>query len=180
MGGRNFPSCFSLCLSLPGHSPALCRVCVTPEGMQEGTGRCRLGRERTALSRSLLPDLIPPTTPSCPCWGACSAQGRSGSLCHVWLHLHVSLAGCVSPEPLVLLLVTPLSGPQVFFKAGLLGMLEEMRDERLAKVLTMLQARIRGFLSRLEYQKIISRRYSCGGKRQNFVSPCLSCSCPWV
>ncbi|NWY28022.1 MYH7 protein, partial [Pheucticus melanocephalus] len=47
---------------------------------------------------------------------------------------------------------------KVFFKAGLLGLLEEMRDERLAKVLTMLQARIRGFLMRLEYQKIISRR----------------------
>ncbi|NWW10251.1 MYH7 protein, partial [Oreocharis arfaki] len=47
---------------------------------------------------------------------------------------------------------------KVFFKAGLLGLLEEMRDERLAKVLTMLQARIRGYLMRLEYQKIISRR----------------------
>ncbi|KFO91027.1 Myosin-7, partial [Buceros rhinoceros silvestris] len=47
---------------------------------------------------------------------------------------------------------------KVFFKAGLLGMLEEMRDERLAKILTMLQARIRGHLMRLEYQKIISRR----------------------
>uniref|UniRef100_A0A8D2NY22 MYH7 protein n=1 Tax=Zosterops lateralis melanops TaxID=1220523 RepID=A0A8D2NY22_ZOSLA len=47
---------------------------------------------------------------------------------------------------------------KVFFKAGLLGMLEEMRDERLAKVLTMLQARIRGYLMRVEYQKIISRR----------------------
>ncbi|NXB48321.1 MYH7 protein, partial [Leucopsar rothschildi] len=47
---------------------------------------------------------------------------------------------------------------KVFFKAGLLGLLEEMRDERLAKVLTMLQARIRGYLMRQEYQKIISRR----------------------
>ncbi|NXH00331.1 MYH7 protein, partial [Loxia leucoptera] len=47
---------------------------------------------------------------------------------------------------------------KVFFKAGLLGLLEEMRDERLAKVLTMLQARIRGYLMRVEYQKIISRR----------------------
>lgn len=79
-------------------------------------------------------------------------------LCRVWVHLQLSLAGCVTPEPSVLLLVTPLSCPQVFFKAGLLGLLEEMRDERLAKVLTMLQARIRGFLMRLEYQKIISRR----------------------
>ncbi|XP_032897977.1 myosin-7B isoform X1 [Amblyraja radiata] len=47
---------------------------------------------------------------------------------------------------------------KVFFKAGLLGLLEEMRDERLAKILTMIQARSRGRLMRIEYQKIIERR----------------------
>uniref|UniRef100_A0A8D0L1C4 Myosin heavy chain 7B n=1 Tax=Sphenodon punctatus TaxID=8508 RepID=A0A8D0L1C4_SPHPU len=47
---------------------------------------------------------------------------------------------------------------KVFFKAGLLGLLEEMRDERLAKIITLLQARIRGRLMRIEYEKIISRR----------------------
>ncbi|CAJ0925622.1 unnamed protein product [Ranitomeya imitator] len=47
---------------------------------------------------------------------------------------------------------------KVFFKAGLLGQLEEMRDERLAKIITMLQARSRGRLMRIEYQKIIARR----------------------
>uniref|UniRef100_A0A674JTU5 Myosin heavy chain 7B n=1 Tax=Terrapene triunguis TaxID=2587831 RepID=A0A674JTU5_9SAUR len=44
---------------------------------------------------------------------------------------------------------------KVFFKAGLLGLLEEMRDERLAKILTMLQARIRGRLMRIEYQEAL-------------------------
>uniref|UniRef100_UPI00398EB791 myosin-7-like isoform X1 n=2 Tax=Pristiophorus japonicus TaxID=55135 RepID=UPI00398EB791 len=47
---------------------------------------------------------------------------------------------------------------KVFFKAGLLGQLEEMRDERLAKILTLIQARSRGRLMRIEYQKIIARR----------------------
>ncbi|XP_067856233.1 myosin-7-like [Heptranchias perlo] len=47
---------------------------------------------------------------------------------------------------------------KVFFKAGLLGQLEEMRDERLSKTLTMIQARSRGRLMRIEYQKIIDRR----------------------
>ncbi|XP_078473880.1 myosin-7-like [Lampetra planeri] len=47
---------------------------------------------------------------------------------------------------------------KVFFKAGLLGQLEEMRDERLAKILTMIQARVRGMLMRLEFKKIIDRR----------------------
>lgn len=48
---------------------------------------------------------------------------------------------------------------QVFFKAGLLGHLEEMRDERLAKILTLIQARARGKLMRIEFQKIVERRY---------------------
>lgn len=48
---------------------------------------------------------------------------------------------------------------QVFFKAGLLGQLEEMRDERLSKILTGIQARSRGLLSRIEYQKMVERRY---------------------
>uniref|UniRef100_A0A672ZIZ5 Myosin-7B n=1 Tax=Sphaeramia orbicularis TaxID=375764 RepID=A0A672ZIZ5_9TELE len=39
---------------------------------------------------------------------------------------------------------------KVFFKAGLLGHLEELRDERLAKVLTLLQAAARGKIMRLE------------------------------
>uniref|UniRef100_A0A671P9I4 Myosin-7-like n=1 Tax=Sinocyclocheilus anshuiensis TaxID=1608454 RepID=A0A671P9I4_9TELE len=39
---------------------------------------------------------------------------------------------------------------KVFFKAGLLGHLEEMRDERLAKVLTLLQAASRGKIMRME------------------------------
>ncbi|XP_035490909.1 myosin-7-like [Scophthalmus maximus] len=47
---------------------------------------------------------------------------------------------------------------KVFFKAGLLGLLEEMRDERLSKIITAIQARSRGLLSRIEFQKIVERR----------------------
>uniref|UniRef100_A0A670K5K3 Myosin-7B-like n=1 Tax=Podarcis muralis TaxID=64176 RepID=A0A670K5K3_PODMU len=47
---------------------------------------------------------------------------------------------------------------KVFFKAGLLGLLEEMRDQRLAKIITLLQARMRGRLMRIEYGWIIGRR----------------------
>ncbi|XP_066841121.1 myosin-7-like [Anser cygnoides] len=49
---------------------------------------------------------------------------------------------------------------KVFFKAGLLGLLEEMRDERLARIMTRLQAQARGFLSRQEFKKILERRDS--------------------
>ncbi|XP_063288744.1 myosin-4-like [Pelobates fuscus] len=47
---------------------------------------------------------------------------------------------------------------KVFFKAGLLGTLEEMRDEKLAQLITCTQARCRGFLMRTEFQKMIERR----------------------
>ncbi|XP_069044103.1 myosin-7 [Lepisosteus oculatus] len=47
---------------------------------------------------------------------------------------------------------------KVFFKAGLLGQLEEMRDERLSLIITAIQARSRGLLSRIEYQKMVERR----------------------
>ncbi|TRY53867.1 hypothetical protein DNTS_002810 [Danionella cerebrum] len=47
---------------------------------------------------------------------------------------------------------------KVFFKAGLLGQLEEMRDERLSKIITGIQARSRGLLSRAEYLKMVERR----------------------
>ncbi len=56
--------------------------------------------------------------------------------------------------------LTPFLFPKVFFKAGLLGALEEMRDDRLALIITNIQARARGLLSRIEFQKIVERRYS--------------------
>ncbi|GAB0202275.1 myosin-6 [Grus japonensis] len=47
---------------------------------------------------------------------------------------------------------------KVFFKAGLLGLLEEMRDERLSRIITRIQAQARGQLMRLEFKKILERR----------------------
>ncbi|XP_070793601.1 myosin-3 [Pituophis catenifer annectens] len=47
---------------------------------------------------------------------------------------------------------------KVFFKAGLLGLLEEMRDDRLALLITRTQAVCRGYLMRVEYQKMVERR----------------------
>ncbi|XP_062407439.1 myosin-6 [Sardina pilchardus] len=47
---------------------------------------------------------------------------------------------------------------KVFFKAGLLGVLEEMRDEQLSRIITRIQANARGILMRIEYQKLVERR----------------------
>ncbi|XP_062977585.1 myosin-4-like [Elgaria multicarinata webbii] len=49
---------------------------------------------------------------------------------------------------------------KVFFKAGLLGLLEEMRDEKLVALITHTQAMCRGFLMRAEFQKMNARRES--------------------
>ncbi|KTG05659.1 hypothetical protein cypCar_00000999 [Cyprinus carpio] len=47
---------------------------------------------------------------------------------------------------------------KVFFKAGLLGQLEDMRDERLSEILTMLQAFCRGKLMRMERRRMMKEK----------------------
>ncbi|KAM6325747.1 LOW QUALITY PROTEIN: myosin-7-like [Alca torda] len=47
---------------------------------------------------------------------------------------------------------------KVFFRAGLLGLLEEMRDERLSRIITRIQAQARGQLMRIEFKKILEHR----------------------
>ncbi|XP_056395983.1 myosin-1B-like [Hyla sarda] len=47
---------------------------------------------------------------------------------------------------------------KVFFKAGLLGTLEEMRDEKLAQLITRTQALCRAYLMRVEFKKMMERR----------------------
>nr|XP_021510520.1 myosin-13-like [Meriones unguiculatus] len=49
---------------------------------------------------------------------------------------------------------------KVFFKAGLLGLLEEMRDEKLVTLMTRTQAVCRGYLMRVEFKKMMERRES--------------------
>lgn len=47
---------------------------------------------------------------------------------------------------------------QVFFRAGVLGSLEELRDDRVGMILSWLQAWIRGFQSRKAYKKLQEQR----------------------
>ncbi|XP_059177767.1 myosin heavy chain, striated muscle-like isoform X1 [Physella acuta] len=51
-----------------------------------------------------------------------------------------------------------LGTTKVFFKAGVLGTLEDMRDERLSKIISMFQANIRGYLMRKSYKKLQDQR----------------------
>ncbi|XP_069988199.1 myosin heavy chain, muscle-like [Penaeus vannamei] len=49
---------------------------------------------------------------------------------------------------------------KVFFRAGVLGTLEEKRDERLGKIITWMQSWIRGLIGRKEYGRLQEQRVS--------------------
>jgi len=51
-----------------------------------------------------------------------------------------------------------IGNTKVFFRAGVLGTLEELRDERLTRIFTLFQAHVRGNLNRKNYQKLIDQR----------------------
>uniref|UniRef100_A0A7N6A509 Myosin, heavy chain b n=1 Tax=Anabas testudineus TaxID=64144 RepID=A0A7N6A509_ANATE len=69
---------------------------------------------------------------------------------------------------------------KVFFKAGLLGTLEEMRDEKLAELVTMTQALCRGFLMRREFVKMMERREAIYAIQYNVRSFMNVKTWPWM
>ncbi|XP_073721490.1 myosin heavy chain, fast skeletal muscle-like [Misgurnus anguillicaudatus] len=69
---------------------------------------------------------------------------------------------------------------KVFFKAGLLGTLEELRDEKLAALVTMTQAQCRGFLTRKEFYKMMERRESIFTIQYNIRSFMNVKHWPWM
>ena len=46
----------------------------------------------------------------------------------------------------------------MFFRAGVLGLMEEIREEKIAQILSQLQSCIRGHMSRLTYKKLQSQK----------------------
>nr|XP_015211512.1 PREDICTED: myosin-3 [Lepisosteus oculatus] len=69
---------------------------------------------------------------------------------------------------------------KVFFKAGLLGTLEEMRDDKLAALITCIQSLSRGFLMRVEFQKMMERRESIFTIQYNIRSFMNVKHWPWM
>ncbi|XP_042563825.1 myosin heavy chain, fast skeletal muscle [Clupea harengus] len=69
---------------------------------------------------------------------------------------------------------------KVFFKAGLLGTLEEMRDEKLASLVTMTQALCRAFLMRKEFLKMMERREAIFSIQYNIRSFMNVKHWPWM
>ncbi|XP_029948675.1 myosin heavy chain, fast skeletal muscle-like isoform X2 [Salarias fasciatus] len=69
---------------------------------------------------------------------------------------------------------------KVFFKAGLLGTLEEMRDEKLVELVTMLQALCRAYVMRREFVKMMERRESIFSIQYNVRSFMNVKTWPWM
>ncbi|XP_052393289.1 myosin heavy chain, fast skeletal muscle-like [Carassius gibelio] len=69
---------------------------------------------------------------------------------------------------------------KVFFKAGLLGTLEEMRDEKLVNLVTMTQALARGYVTRKEFVKMMERRESVFAIQYNIRSFMNVKHWPWM
>ncbi|XP_071236777.1 myosin heavy chain, fast skeletal muscle [Salvelinus alpinus] len=69
---------------------------------------------------------------------------------------------------------------KVFFKAGLLGTLEEMRDEKLATLVTMTQALCRGYVMRKEFVKMMARREAVYSIQYNIRSFMNVKHWPWM
>ncbi|KAM9783758.1 myosin heavy chain, fast skeletal muscle-like [Syngnathus typhle] len=69
---------------------------------------------------------------------------------------------------------------KVFFKAGLLGTLEEMRDEKLAELVTMTQALCRAYVMRKEFVKMMERRESIFSIQYNLRSFMNVKNWPWL
>uniref|UniRef100_A0A3B3CXB6 Myosin heavy chain, fast skeletal muscle-like n=1 Tax=Oryzias melastigma TaxID=30732 RepID=A0A3B3CXB6_ORYME len=69
---------------------------------------------------------------------------------------------------------------KVFFKAGLLGQLEEMRDEKLATLVTMTQALCRAYVMRKEFVKMMQRREAIFTIQYNIRSFMNVKNWPWL
>ena len=62
-----------------------------------------------------------------------------------------------------------LGHTKVFFRAGVLGQLEDMRDERLAKIISLFQAHIRGYLMRMNYKKLMDQRLALPNNSSSLI-----------
>nr|XP_057902678.1 myosin heavy chain, fast skeletal muscle-like [Doryrhamphus excisus] len=69
---------------------------------------------------------------------------------------------------------------KVFFKAGLLGTLEEMRDEKLVELVTMTQALCRGYVMRKEFVQMMARREAIYSIQYNIRSFMNVKTWPWM
>merc|ERR1712212_799373 len=67
----------------------------------------------------------------------------------------------------------------VFFRAGIIGELEEMRDERLSKIIAQFQAYCKAHLQRIEFKKMHDRIVGCAVLQRNIRKFFAIRNWPW-
>ncbi|XP_069359363.1 myosin heavy chain, muscle isoform X22 [Maniola hyperantus] len=72
-----------------------------------------------------------------------------------------------------------LGHTKVFFRAGVLGQMEELRDDRLSKIISWLQAYIRGYLSRKDFKKLQEQRLALQVVQRNLRKYLQLRTWPW-
>nr|XP_034831970.1 myosin heavy chain, muscle isoform X41 [Maniola hyperantus] len=72
-----------------------------------------------------------------------------------------------------------LGKTKVFFRAGVLGQMEELRDDRLSKIISWLQAYIRGYLSRKDFKKLQEQRLALQVVQRNLRKYLQLRTWPW-
>lgn len=68
---------------------------------------------------------------------------------------------------------------KVFFRAGVLGYLEELRDEKVSRILTWLQAWCRSYLTKKEFQKLKDQRIALQVVQRNLRKYMQLRTWPW-
>ncbi|XP_043518721.1 myosin heavy chain, muscle isoform X19 [Frieseomelitta varia] len=68
---------------------------------------------------------------------------------------------------------------KVFFRAGVLGQMEEFRDERLSKIVSWMQAYMRGYLTRKDYKKLQEQRLALVVVQRNLRKYLQLRTWPW-
>ncbi|XP_034240457.1 myosin heavy chain, muscle isoform X6 [Thrips palmi] len=72
-----------------------------------------------------------------------------------------------------------LGSTKVFFRAGVLGQMEELRDDRLGKIISWLQAYIRGYLSRKGFKRLQDQRIALQVVQRNLRKYLQLRTWPW-
>ncbi|XP_076163013.1 myosin heavy chain isoform X10 [Ptiloglossa arizonensis] len=72
-----------------------------------------------------------------------------------------------------------LGHTKVFFRAGVLGQMEEFRDERLSKIVSWMQAYIRGYLSRKDFKRLQEQRLALVVVQRNLRKYLQLRTWPW-
>ncbi|XP_057329279.1 myosin heavy chain, muscle isoform X25 [Microplitis mediator] len=68
---------------------------------------------------------------------------------------------------------------KVFFRAGVLGQMEELRDERLSKIVSWMQAYMRGYLARKDFKKLQEQRLALQVVQRNLRRYLKLRTWPW-